>query len=111
MEFDGILVKCIQDTIGGVMGVRVRDVVYLELLERFSVTREALPRHLESLESVLEKALGPVATRTISRAIARRLCSELHIDFSDKPHFRLVDYVSEIRNQMNRSEHSDQTKI
>jgi hypothetical protein len=96
-DLNDILFKCIDETISGVVGLIVRDALYLDLLTSFSVTREELPRHLESLLTVLERNFGSGPTNAISIAIAKRLYSELHMNFTDRPSFGLIDYVNEVK--------------
>lgn len=103
-DFDGILVRCISETIVGVVGVRVWDAICVHMLTRFSVTRDELPGHLENLQAVLKSAFGPMGAGTLSRAIARRLYSELNIEFAERPHFRLVDYVALARRIVDSSQ-------
>ncbi len=102
-NFDEILVHCIHNTIAEVIGSRVWDTIYLHLVSTYGVTKGELPSCLESLQAVLGKALGPIGARTISRAIAKKLYAELHIDLIDKRHSKLVDYVAEARNVVYRS--------
>jgi hypothetical protein len=96
-DFDQTLFRCIDETMAGVMGFIARDALYLDLLTRFSVSRENLPLHIENLVGVLEKNLGPVPTRVISRTIAKRLYTELGIEFAEKSEFGLLEYVDEAK--------------
>jgi len=96
-DFKETLFKCIDETVVGVMGRVGLEGLYLDLLARSSVTREQLPNHLESLLATLEENFGPGPTRVISTAIARRLCSELNIDFAVKPDSGLTGYVDEVK--------------
>lgn len=96
-DFNEILCICINETLGGILGLVARDAIYLNLLSKFSVTREELPTHLDNLLAILEENFGQAATRTISRAIARRLYSEVQVDFIDRPEFNLDSYVREVK--------------
>jgi hypothetical protein len=40
---------------------------------------------------------GQAATKAISKAIAKKLYSELHIGFADYPHFNLGRYIDEAK--------------
>jgi hypothetical protein len=66
-------------------------------LTKFSITREELPRHLESLLAILERNFGSGPTKAISKVIAKRLYSELQMNFADKSGFGLRDYVDEAK--------------
>ena len=96
-DFEETLFKCIDETVVGVMGRVGLEGLYLDLLARSSVTREQLPNHLESMLATLEENFGSGPTRVISRAIARRLYSELNIDFANKPDLGLTGYVHEVK--------------
>jgi len=95
--FDETLLRCIDETLSGVLGLLVRDAIYLQLLTKFSVTKEQLPNHLDNFVALVGNAFGPKATKTISRAIAKRLCFELHIDFVDGEDFNLEKYVDQLK--------------
>ena len=96
-SFDELLLRCIDETLGGVLGLLVRDAIYLQLLTKFSITREQLPSHLGDFVTLLGSAFGPKATKTISKAIAKRLCFELHIEFVDREDFNLEQYVGQVK--------------
>jgi hypothetical protein len=96
-DFNETLFRCIDETVAGVMGHVGLEGLYLDLSAKSSVTREQLPNHLESLLASLEENFGSGPTRVISTAIARRLHSELNIDFTVKPDFGLGAYVHEVK--------------
>jgi len=96
-DLNDTLFRCIDETLAGVMGLVVRDALYLDLLTKFSITREELPQHLESLLAILERNFGSGPTKAISKAIAKRLYSELQMNFADKSDFGLRDYVDEAK--------------
>jgi hypothetical protein len=94
-NFDGLVFRCIDETLAGVMGLVARDAIYLDVLTNFSVTREDLPRHLDSLMAIIESRIGRGPARALSIAIVRKLYSELQMDFVDKPESSLPEYVCE----------------
>lgn len=94
-DFNEILASCISSSLGGVLGVALRDAIYLDLLTRFSVAQEQVPARVEILLRVLEENFGQAATKAISKDIAKKLYSELHIDFANHPNFNLEHYVDE----------------
>jgi hypothetical protein len=102
-ELNSVLFRCIDETLAGVLGLLGRDALYLDLLTSFSVTREELPRNLESLVAILQKNFGSSATKVISRAIAKRLYSEVQLQFEEKPDFGLLDYVGEAKTALLKS--------
>jgi len=96
-DLNETLSRCIDETVVGIMGHVGLEGLYLDLLAKSSVTREELPNHLESMLATLEENFGSGPTRVISRAIARRLYSELNIDFVNKPDLSLTGYVHEVK--------------
>jgi hypothetical protein len=96
-DLNETLSRCIDETVVGVMGPLGLEGLYLDLFAKSSVTREQLPNHLEIMLATLEENFGSGPTRVISRAIARRLYSELNIDFANKPDLGLTGYVHEVK--------------
>lgn len=92
-DFNDFVFRSIDETLAEVLGVTIRDAIYFKEGRR----TEELPSHIKSLSAILEKTLGPGLTRTILLTITKRLYSELHIAFSEKPNFDLVDYVEEAK--------------
>ena len=82
------------------LGLIIRDAVYLRLLTKYSITREETPRHLDTFQTMLEDCFGPGAAKVLSRAIAKRLYSELHLTFTANPAFGLPEYVKEAKSKL-----------
>jgi hypothetical protein len=100
-DFDEILFNSISDTLAAVLGVVYRDAIYMDLLTRFSIAKEHLPKRLDILSRVLEENFGLAATKAISKAIAKKLCSELYVEFTNPPDFNLESYVNRVRKALN----------
>jgi hypothetical protein len=96
-DFNEILASCISTRLAGVLGVPLRDAIYLDLLTRFSVAQEEVPTCIEILLRVLQENFGQAATKAISKDIAKKLYSELHINFADHPDSDLERYVDEAK--------------
>ena len=96
-DFNEILASCISTSLAGVLGVPLRDAIYLDLLTRFSVAQEQVPTRVEILLRVLEENFGQAATKAISKDIVKKLYSELHIDFANQPNYNLEHYIDEAR--------------
>lgn len=92
--------RCIDETLAGVLGFVVRDSLYLRLLTNLSVTRDDLPKHLDGLQTILDDSFGVGPAKVLSRAIARRLYSELQLTFVDNPKFGLPEYVAEAKGKL-----------
>jgi len=94
---DDLVFKCIDETLAGVMGSLVRDALYLRLLTKYSLTREEIPQHLEIFDQILTDNFGPRAGGVLSRAIAKRLYSELQLPFVEYTELGLREYVTEAK--------------
>ena len=81
------------------MGLVAKDSIYLRVLTRYLVTRDELPAHLDQLVAVMEEGFGQHSTTIISKAIAKRLFSELHLEVPRGDGLGLQDYIDEALNQ------------
>jgi hypothetical protein len=88
-----IVFRCVDATLAEVLGVTIRDALYFKEGRR----AQELSSHIKSLSAILEENLGPELTRIILLAAARRLSSELHVAFVERPNFDLVDYIEETK--------------
>ena len=95
-EFNDVVFRCIDETLAEVLGATIRDAIYFKEGRR----TEDLPAHIKNLLAILEKTLGPGVTRNIVLTIAKRLCAEVQIAFTEKPNLNLVDYVEEAKNSV-----------
>jgi hypothetical protein len=99
VNVDGVLFKCVDETLGSILGLVAKNAVYLRLLSRFAVTRDELPAHIEDFVTVLEEGFGQKPTELISKAIGKRLCTELNIiPIEEKS--SLKEYLNEIKREL-----------
>jgi len=99
-DFDETVLNSINETLSAVLGVMYRDAIYMDLLTRFSLPKEKLPQNLPILSKVLEENFGQTTTHAITRAIAKRLYSELHLEMDDRENFGLDEYVQQAKEQL-----------
>jgi hypothetical protein len=95
--FDEIVLDTINNTFADLLGAGCRDLIITHFLKRFSIPKELLPTHLNTFSQELRNVFGQKETATITKAIAKRLYSELHIDFVDHEDFYLERYVNEAK--------------
>ena len=93
-RLDGILFRCIDETLGGMIGLVLKDSIYLRMLTKFLVTRNELPAHIDQLVATMEEGFGERSTAIISRAIAKRLFAELRLQIPLESDLQLQDYVN-----------------
>lgn len=91
------LLESIDETITALLGGEVVDALYLHLKTVYSIPRGEVPYKTETLCSTLNKVFGVSGTRTICKAIARRLFVKLGLTFSDSPPRTLLEYLEEAR--------------
>ena len=83
-SLDDSLQLCIDEVLLDLLGRRPREAIY-DYLERIhSLTRSDIPYHLEELMSLLEKLFGK-GSKTIEKAIIRRLADKLNWKFENDP--------------------------
>ncbi|HUK50853.1 MAG TPA: hypothetical protein VLV18_07435 [Terriglobales bacterium] len=98
VNIDGVVFKCVDETLSSILGLVAKNAVYLRLLSRFAVTRDELPEHIEDFVTVLEEGFGQKPTELISKAIGKRLCTELKVIVLEKS--SLPEYLTEIRREL-----------
>ena len=92
--------KSIDESLGAILGLVVRDALFLRLLTKYSLTREETPRHLDTFQTMLEDCFGPGTANVLSRAIAKKLYSKLHLTFTANPAFGLPEYLEEAKSKL-----------
>ena len=99
VNIDGVVFKCVDETLSSVLGLVAKNAVYLRLLSRFAVTRDELPEHIEDFVTVLEEGFGQKPTELISKAIGKRLCTELKVIVIEEKS-SLREYLNEIKREL-----------
>ena len=82
------------------MGPNVLSSLYKHLKEHYNVDPDEVPYRLETMSSVLESVFGLAGVRTIEKATAKRLYNLYHLDFVDKPNYRLQDYLEQAKKEL-----------
>jgi hypothetical protein len=96
-DFDRILVESIDETITALLSEQVANALYSYLQRVHSISKHEIPNRLGTLSSTLEKTFGPPSSKTISRAIAKKLYTKLDLTFPkhDSSILTLLEYVQE----------------
>jgi hypothetical protein len=92
---DGILFKCVDETLGSMMGLVAKNTIYLRVLTKCLVSRDDLPAHIDDLVMVMQEGFGEKSTAMITKAIGKRLFSELQLNMPSQEDLSLQDYVNE----------------
>jgi len=99
-EFNSVLVETIDETITTLLSRGVADALYAHLQFTYSISKCEIPFRLDTLLSTLEKTFGFNSSRTISKAIARRLYARLGLAFSNNHDRTILEYVDEAKNKV-----------
>jgi len=92
-DFKKNLLKATNETIFSLLGQGALESLGKILKERYSVTPDEWPDHLDLIIRILESCLGPKATQTVGRAIAKAFYFRLNIEFTINSDMSLIDYV------------------
>jgi len=92
-----LLLESTDETITTLLSREVVEALYVHLQKVHSIPKDEVPYKLETLCSVLERTFGLSSSRTICKAIARRLFAKLGLTFINNPRKTLLEYVEEAK--------------
>jgi hypothetical protein len=95
-ELNNLLTESIDETITLLLSRQVTDALYFHLNKSHSITKDEVPYRLDPLLSTLEKTFG-TSSRTIQKAITRKLYSKLNLTFQDNPDRSLAAYIEDAK--------------
>ena len=95
-DFDLLLLKSIDKALEDVLGANVKQAVRSVLRKHYCLTTKQIPVQLRVFAHALDELFG-ASSDTVGKAIAKRLYSELGLEFFAKSGSTLVDYVEEAR--------------
>jgi hypothetical protein len=99
-EFNEALIEAIDETISELLSGSVVNAIYAHLEKVYSITKSEVPNRPELLFSALEKTFGVNGSRTISKAIARKLYAKYGFPFNGNPGRKLPEYVEEAKSTL-----------
>ena len=97
INFNEALITSIDETVTTLLSRQVADALYSHLERVHSVSKLEIPNRLDALTTTLEQTFGGTSSRTISKAIAKRLYTALELDFAPGPNGTLINYVDAAR--------------
>jgi hypothetical protein len=101
-SLDDLLLECINEVLVDLLGRRSREAIY-DCLERDqSLARTDIPQHMTLFLQLLEETFGK-GSRTIWRAIVKRMYEKLEWKFYDNPGYEFIDYIEEIRAKVTKA--------
>ena len=102
-EFNEALVESIDETITDLLSRAVVDALYVRLQTNHSISRDEVPYRLDTLFAILEKILGVRSSQTITKAIAKKFCLKLGLEFTGNPSHTLLEYVDQAKMKLQNS--------
>jgi hypothetical protein len=96
---DSLILDSIDKALGDLLSVRVREAIYDSLERMKLLARTEIPQHLDVFFGLLEETFGK-GSRTIGKAVAKRLYSRLGWEFTETPGFEFPDYLQMARRRL-----------
>jgi hypothetical protein len=96
-DFNGRLLKSINETLSDLLGQSVLEALHKHLKELHDVTPDEVPHRLDTLFEIFEYTFGVAATKTIGRAIARNFYARIGLQFVGIENYGLQDYVEQAK--------------
>ena len=92
-DFNSEVKTLLDSVISGITGSSVLDAMYAHLREQYNITPEEVPYRLNTVTTVLQNVFGVIGTKTIEKAVARRLFQNYQVDFVDTLGNDLSGYI------------------
>jgi len=96
VDFNGLIVESVDETVAEVLGVRVASAFWYHYQAFFGITREEMPYALDTLFSSLKKIFG-VGGEILGRRIIQKLYGKVGVPLNYAPGHPLTDYVEELK--------------
>jgi len=100
-NFGALLLESIDETLTDLLGRRTREAIYDHLERNHLVARNEIPDKLDALLELLDETFGR-GSKTIGKAVARRLFTKLEWEFNEVPGYGLSDYVIAVKARIGR---------
>ena len=93
-----LILESVDETLGDLLGGRIREVVYDCLEKNRSITRDEIPMNLSHVFSTLEGVLG----KEVGKMITTELSVKLNKKSTDPLNAECSDYLDQARGQLNK---------
>ena len=104
-EFNSEVKRAVDGAIYGIVGQDVLRTFHAVLKEQYNINPNEIPFHPVTVFDTLEHTFGAKGARTISRAIAKRLCYRLNLQFAEMDNYRLQDYLEQAKKELRLPSH------
>ena len=98
---DDLLLGSIDQVLLDLLGTKSREAVYDHLERNYSLAREKIPKDLDRFFALLEETFGK-GSKTIGKAIIRKLFEKLGWEFGEIGGFDFFDYLEAVRARIAR---------
>lgn len=100
--FNRTLLDCIEDAGKAILGEQMLESLFGRLETYQGLTRDQIPRNLDTFFAALEKAYGQASGKTVGRFIVKLLYARLGLEFNGGSNQFLLDYVERARRELGR---------
>jgi len=94
--------ESVDDVLNGLIGKKPTEAIYDYLERRFSVARDDIPQHTETLFEVVKVLFGKKGCTVISTCIAKRVFENLGWEFVQVQGFGFSDYIEMAKTRIAR---------
>ena len=101
-SLEDLLLQCIDEVLADLLGTKAKEAVYDHLERNHSLSRSDIPRHMNKFVELLEETFGK-GSKTIGKAIVKRLYEKLEWKFYDNPGYEFMDHLDAIRARIART--------
>lgn len=98
---DELVFDSIDEVLTDLLGRKPKEAVYDYLERHYSLARDMIPKNLRKFIELLDMTFGR-GSKTICKAIARRLFDKLGWEFTEIKGFELLDYLEAARARIAR---------
>ncbi len=98
---DDLVLESLDEVLADLLGRKCREAIYDHLERNYSIAREKIPKNLQKFFQLLEETFGR-GSKTIGKAVIRKLFEKLGWEFGEVGPFEFFDYLDAIRARIAR---------
>ena len=98
---DDLVLESVDEVLADLLGRKCKEAIFDHLERNYSIARENIPKNLQKFFELLEEAFGR-GSKTIGKAVIRKLFEKLGWEFGEVGSFEFFDYLDAIRARIAR---------
>jgi hypothetical protein len=98
---DDLVLESVDEVLADLLGRKCKEAIYDHLERNYSIDRENIPKNLQKFFELLEETFGR-GSKTIGKAVIRKLFEKLGWEFGEVGPFEFFDYLNAIRARIAR---------